>query len=442
MARNGIRGLLLASTLVCAAIPLIALGQESPQPSGSAVSTPFLGGTYRALIIGNNDYRDPQGLWTPLKTAVHDAEGIADALREDYGFGDVTVLRNATRAEVIRAFNKLAEGTQPDDSVLVYYAGHGYLRESTREGFWIPVDAVGRDDSTFVPNVVIKAKLEVLAARARHVLLVSDSCFSGALLREGGRGIRLEDKTPGYFQSVAGKKSVQVLAAGGLEFVDDDYRDSGHSPFTYFFLNELRFHPGGMLDATDLSQAVARNVADNVAQTPERGILYGAGHEGGEFLLVKPEPPPPAPQPKAMVPVAPIVAASTLAAPLAGAAAGPGALYYSSLGLGGALGLYALVEYQKALSLTKDAQASSDEAQQTSDRSLYEQSLEQEQQAQDASKTATIAAAVSALSIGLGLWVFDEPADSVSSLPAWRVLPALTHPGNRPGAAVQVLARW
>ena len=27
------------------------------------VKTPFVDGVYRALIIGNNDYNDPEGLW-------------------------------------------------------------------------------------------------------------------------------------------------------------------------------------------------------------------------------------------------------------------------------------------------------------------------------------------------------------------------------------------
>jgi len=43
---------------------------SSPAP----VETPYLSGKYRALVIGNNDYDDPEKLWPSLKTAVADAK--------------------------------------------------------------------------------------------------------------------------------------------------------------------------------------------------------------------------------------------------------------------------------------------------------------------------------------------------------------------------------
>ena len=255
--------------------------------SPSPVETPYLSGKYLALVIGNNDYDDPEKLWPSLKTAVADAEAVADILKTDYGFAEITLLKNAKQREIVRAFNKLAKTVQDSDSVLIYYAGHGYLNEDTKEGFWIPVDAEGRDDSTFVPNSTIKTKLSVIADKARHVLLVSDSCFSGALLREGNRGISLDQKNERYYQKVAKKKSVQILAAGGLEFVDDNYKGTGHSPFTYYLLQSLKDNNVRYFEATDLSQETSRNVSVNTMQTPESGVLQGAGHAGGEFFFLR-----------------------------------------------------------------------------------------------------------------------------------------------------------
>ena len=37
--------------------------------------------TYRALVIGNNDYQDPHKRWQPLKTAISGARAIADVLK-------------------------------------------------------------------------------------------------------------------------------------------------------------------------------------------------------------------------------------------------------------------------------------------------------------------------------------------------------------------------
>ncbi|MDP7138895.1 MAG: DUF1566 domain-containing protein, partial [SAR324 cluster bacterium] len=251
------------------------------------VETPYLSGKYRALVIGNNNYDDPEKLWPSLKTAVADAEAVVEILKTDYGFAEITLLKNTKQRDIVRAFNQLVTNAQENDSVLIYYAGHGYLNEDTKEGFWIPVDAEGRDDSTFVSNAIIKTKLSVIADKARHVLLVSDSCFSGALLREGNRGMSLDQKNERYYQKVAKKKSVQILAAGGLEFVDDNYKGAGHSPFTYYLLQSLKDNNVRYFEATDLSQETSRNVSVNTQQTPESGVLQGAGHAGGEFFFLR-----------------------------------------------------------------------------------------------------------------------------------------------------------
>ena len=72
---------------------------------------------------------------------------MAGLLSAEYGFAEITLLRNAKQREIVRAFNRLTQTAQENDSVLIYYAGHGHLNEGTKEGFWIPVDAEGRDDT-------------------------------------------------------------------------------------------------------------------------------------------------------------------------------------------------------------------------------------------------------------------------------------------------------
>ena len=84
-------------------LPLIIVVQALFWPQGSFAAkpqpTPFLNGTFRALVIGNDAYRDPQEIWAPLKTAVNGAEAVASLLREQYKFGNVRLLKNATRRE-------------------------------------------------------------------------------------------------------------------------------------------------------------------------------------------------------------------------------------------------------------------------------------------------------------------------------------------------------
>ena len=247
----------------------------------------FLKGNYRAVIIGNDQYLDEVGVWNPLKTATRDAEAVSELLREMYGFEDITLLKDATRKEILVALNDLAKRVEPNDSVMIYYAGHGHLNEETKRGYWIPVDARGEDYTTYIRNSTIRDEINIIAEKTKHTLLISDSCFSGSLLRGGNRAAKKSEKTSPYYAKVSNKKSVQILAAGGVEFVDDNYRGSGHSPFTYFLLNELRNNVDALLTMTELSNNVVKAVANNVDQTPESGILQGAGDELGEFIFAR-----------------------------------------------------------------------------------------------------------------------------------------------------------
>ena len=244
-------------------------------------------GVYRALIIGNNKYQDEQGKWDSLSTAITDAREVASLLKQQYGFTDVKLLENATRRDVLFALEDLANRSLKNDNVLIYYAGHGFLDEETSKGFWVPVDADGSDHTTFLRNSTIRDEVSIIASRVQHTLLISDSCFSGSLLRTASRGIAASDYTEKYFEKVSNKKSVQIMAAGGFEFVDDNYRESGHSPFTYFLVNELKTNNSPMLTVSQLSGNVERAVANNVEQVPESGILQGAGDELGEFIFIK-----------------------------------------------------------------------------------------------------------------------------------------------------------
>lgn len=257
------------------------------KPVNAKINTVLKDSTYRALIIGNDQYRDQDGRWKPLQTAVSDARAVKSLLVNSYGFSDVEVLENATRREVLKAFESLSKKVLPNDNVLVYYAGHGFMEPETQKGFWVPVDAKGTDSSTFLRNSTIRDELTTIASRAKHTLLVSDSCFSGSLLRRGTRGISTATDNQQYYKKVSNKKSVQIMAAGGLEYVDDNYQSSDHSPFTYFFLNELKNNDRPMLTLSELSTNVEKAVANNVDQVPESGVLQGAGDELGEFIFIK-----------------------------------------------------------------------------------------------------------------------------------------------------------
>ena len=282
------RLVLLAICLCCGANTTLAESRGlTLEPVANSGKEAFNKGTYRALIIGNKDYQNGKGRWSDLKTSLTDAHAVKTVLQQNYGFTDVQLIQNATRRDVLVALQDLSKRVLSNDNVLVYYAGHGYMDTETNQGYWVPVDAKGGDQTTFLRNSTIRDEMTLIASRAKHILLISDSCFSGTLLRSGSRGLAPAENAELYYQKVADKKSVQILSAGGVEYVDDDYNTSGHSPFTYFLLNELKTNNRPMLTLSELSTSVKKAVANNVEQVPESGVLHGAGDELGEFIFIR-----------------------------------------------------------------------------------------------------------------------------------------------------------
>ena len=125
-------------------------------------------------MIGNNDYAH----LPKLKTAVADAEAVADVLSEKYGFG-VTLLRDANRYQILSALNELRARLTEDDNLLIYYAGHGTLDEVNQRGNWLPVDAEPESSANWISNVSLTDVLNAMSAR--HILVVADFVlFRGA----------------------------------------------------------------------------------------------------------------------------------------------------------------------------------------------------------------------------------------------------------------------
>ena len=231
-------------------------------------------GRYHALVIGNNEYRNVAS----LQTAVADARAVAGLLRATYGF-EVTLLENATRAQILRGLTIFRRTMTPDDNLLVYYAGHGWLDPDTDRGYWLPVDADRDDPTNWVSNASITDA--VRAIRAKHVMVVADSCYSGTLTR----GVNLSIRTPDHIARLSGKVARTVLTSGGLEPVADS-GSGGNSVFAGAVLAALREN-SGVLDGHTLFTKIRRPVMVNSDQTPDYGDIRKAGHAGGDFLFVR-----------------------------------------------------------------------------------------------------------------------------------------------------------
>ncbi|MFH1075560.1 MAG: caspase family protein [Pseudomonadota bacterium] len=237
-------------------------------------------GAYRALIIGINDYQDAK--IPALKTAVNDAKAMSELLGKRYGF-KVKLLLNqeATKKTIYQALRDLASSTQPDDSVLIYYAGHGDLDRTFNDGWWIPVDAKSGDSVTYLDNTQVQKAMSSM--QARHVLLISDSCYSGTLFGDA-RAMPpvIDDK---YYLDLYNEKSRWGMTSGNRTPVSDK-GSGGHSVFAYQVLKELRQNEKPYISTQEIYTRIAPIVGNNSEQTPLCRPIRNTGDQGGEFVFV------------------------------------------------------------------------------------------------------------------------------------------------------------
>jgi hypothetical protein len=247
------------------------------QADPDAVKDQFVGidfGTYHALVIGINDYKN----LPKLKTAVRDAKAVASMLKKNYGF-KVSMLIDPERADIIDALDEYRETLSHKDNLLIYYAGHGWLDEEADEGYWLTRSAKKNRRSRWISNATITNTLKVLPAK--HVMVIADSCYSGTLTRSAAIGFRDKD----YYRRMASKQARVAMVSGGLEPVADN-SGKGNSPFATAFLDALRNNTD-VIDGTQLFSEIRRPVILNAKQTPEYSDVRGAGHDGGDFLFVR-----------------------------------------------------------------------------------------------------------------------------------------------------------
>ena len=255
----------------------ISLAQAVPTPYDLEL------GRYHALIISNQGYKQ----LSPLKTPHRDADVLATLLRNDYGF-KVTSLRDINRAGTLDALDQLVERLTPNDNLLIFYAGHGHLDPATGEGYWLPVTASPDRRSEWISNSDITDTLR--ATVAKHVLVVSDSCFSGTLSRSASAGLRVSQNQNkrSYYAKLASRTSRTSLSSGGLEPVDDGGSD-GHSVFAGALISALKRNNEPLLEAENLYGQIKRPVALNSSaiQKPQYSDVRATGHDEGDFLFFK-----------------------------------------------------------------------------------------------------------------------------------------------------------
>jgi len=238
-------------------------------------------GEFKALIIGINKYKDKK--IPDLKTAVNDARGIARIVKKKYGFKVITLFdQKATKKSIYNALRDMAYNAEENDSVLIYYAGHGDLDRQYDDGWWIPSDARGGDPITYLDNVQVQKAMRSM--KARHVLLISDSCYSDTLFGQATRSLPPAINSK-YYVNLYNEKSRWGMTSGNKTPVADSGTGK-HSVFAYELIKVLRNNKKPYLSTQELYTKIAPIVSNNSEQTPLCRPIRNTGDQGGSFIFM------------------------------------------------------------------------------------------------------------------------------------------------------------
>jgi uncharacterized caspase-like protein len=158
-------------------------GREPAREPGTLVSAAPQPASY-ALIVGIEKYRDV----TPATGARHDAERFAELARQTLGVPEdhirLLLDERAGKTDIVKQIRWLQSNVPAGGRIYVYFSGHGAPEPTSGVSYIVPYDG----DPQYLGESAIKMS-DILAdlekTKAKDVLAMADSCFSGA----GGRSV-------------------------------------------------------------------------------------------------------------------------------------------------------------------------------------------------------------------------------------------------------------
>ena len=232
-------------------------------------------GKYYGLIIGIDMYKDPSLI--DLDNPITDATLLYSTLIGNYKFDpeNVTLLKDPTRADIIKKLDELSYKLTKNDNLLIFYAGHGYWDNERETGFWLPNDAERSSSVNWIRNSTIQDYVDDI--NTNHTLLITDACFAGAIFKSRGA---FQDASFAI-NKLYSMTSRKAMTSGTLEEVPD------RSVFLEFLLKRLLENEKKYLSASELFSSFREAVLNNSPNIPQYGVIQNTGDEGGDFIFIK-----------------------------------------------------------------------------------------------------------------------------------------------------------
>ena len=226
---NSRPGLGEALVILLVALWLLPLSVARAELASPPVSSPATGDRF-AVIIGIDEY---QALGK-LTVCRNDAKALAKILVESGGYDEGRVIlmtddaaepqNRPTLATMKRRIEQVASLAGKDETVLVYFSGHGITKDG--QGYLVPMDG---DADSAVPLASVKDTL--VKSKAASKVLILDACHAGSAAKGvGGIAPSLVADVPGLVMLLSSAADqVSYPDEGGTRSVFSKYLAEGLS---------------------------------------------------------------------------------------------------------------------------------------------------------------------------------------------------------------------
>jgi len=231
-------------------------------------------GKYYALIIGINNYIDPE--INGLDYCVRDAETFYNTMTSRYTFEkeNVRLLQNATNADIVKALDFFSKAVRPIDNFLIFYAGHGVWNTTSETGFWLPSDARKNSTLNWFRNSALRDYLREI--NSKHTLLITDACFGGSIFKTRAAFMDATLAVNKLYELPSRK----AMTSGTLTEVPDQ------SAFLKYMIDRLDKNSEKYLSSEQLFSSFRIAVINNSNVIPQFGEIKDVGDEGGDFIFI------------------------------------------------------------------------------------------------------------------------------------------------------------
>jgi WD40 repeat protein len=197
------------------------------------------------ISIGINKYRNSK---YNLNYALSDAQTFSSTIQKNTSslFKSVNLVEiydyEATKTNIISAFNAVSEKAGIQDVFIFYYAGHGIIdEENNNEYYLVPSDVTNiyGNSEQLEQKGVSASDLKMLLSevKAQKQLILMDACHSGgAVSAITTRAVASEEKA--LFQLARASGVVMVASSGSKQF-STEFEALSHGVFTYALLEAL-----------------------------------------------------------------------------------------------------------------------------------------------------------------------------------------------------------